>query len=113
MGLTSHRCGRSRWMWCRRVSVSVSVGIAVALTCTPHRHALAYVSVLWDDSYVPRWDTSEPIPWYVDASGSDDMPLDDVIAACTQAFDAWASVSCADISFVFMGTYQGGEPHRR
>ncbi len=94
----------------RRLASAVGALVASAVCAGLSSPAVAYVSVSAGYDVVAHWDASQPIPWYVDAAGSDDMALDDVVSACSDAIAAWQAVTCSSLSFVYMGTYSGADP---
>jgi hypothetical protein len=44
-----------------------------------------------------------PVPWKLNRTGSDDLPLSDVKAAVQAAFDTWQGVPCSTLSFQYAG----------
>ena len=56
------------------------------------------------DGYDFHWpQDAQPVPYYINMAGSDDILDDSEIDAIKGAFETWSSVECANIEFEFIG----------
>ncbi len=70
--------------------------------------AHAYVFSSTQDGKPIHW-TEREVPWYLNKSGSEDVPFRSVEAAAIASFKTWEDVSCSDLTFPYKGVTESDE----
>jgi hypothetical protein len=80
-----------------------AAAILIFLTCGLARIATGAVPIFNQFGQAPIW-SSMPIPFWISAAGSSQIPNGSEFPAVQAAFQSWQSVSLASVSFKYIGT---------